>query len=64
MSKAAGVSQFITSAKITQEDADAIRAEYEASDVTQAELADEYGITQATISRLLQGKTWNHEDDE
>lgn len=38
----------------------AIRARYAAGGVTQDELADEYGISQGTVSAILTGKRWAH----
>lgn len=40
-------------AKLTQEDADAIRAQYAAGGITQPRLAAQWGISQSTINNIL-----------
>lgn len=45
--------------KISSEDAASIRETYARGGVSQQSLADEYGVTQAAISAVIRGKTWN-----
>jgi hypothetical protein len=46
--------------KLTLEDAREIRERYDAEDITQAELADEYGVSGSTISHVVNGRAWTH----
>lgn len=48
------------SAKISADDARAIRDEYEAGRRTQAEIAWDYGITQNNVSKIVRKRTWKH----
>lgn len=43
------------SAKLTDDEVDQIRTEYESTNVTQSELADEYGVDQSLISLIANG---------
>jgi hypothetical protein len=45
-------------AKLTQAQADSIRAEYEHGNVTQGQLANRYGVSRAMISRLCCGHSY------
>lgn len=47
-------------ARLTEEQVSAIRKHYSSGDVTQRQLACEYGVAQSTISRLLAGQCWQH----
>lgn len=47
-------------AKLTAEHAVAIRAEYAAGGITQAQLAAKYGLTQPQINRIITRKRWAH----
>ncbi len=52
-------------AKLTSEDAEAIRLLYDSGGYTQAEIAYSYGVTRSTISKVVNDKTWKgaaHED--
>jgi DNA-binding XRE family transcriptional regulator len=44
--------------KLTEERVREIRLRYRAGVVTQAELAEEYGVKRNTISRIVSGKRW------
>jgi hypothetical protein len=46
------------SAKLTQTQADAIRAEYDRGGVIQGQLAKKYGVSRALISRICRGKSY------
>ena len=46
--------------KLTENDVRKIRKEH--PDKTQQELADEYGLTQATISQITRRESWTHVD--
>lgn len=45
--------------KLTSRDVDFIRA---AKDTTQAALASKFGVDQSTISDVLTGRSWNHQE--
>lgn len=45
-------------AKLTFEQADAIRAEYAAGGISQTEIAERYGVKQAGISRVIRGVSY------
>lgn len=45
-------------AKINQQIADEIRQRYSAGEITQKQLATEYGIAQSKISAVITGQTW------
>jgi hypothetical protein len=45
-------------AKLTAEQVDAIRYRYAAGGILQRELADEYRVTQTTISKIVRGVRW------
>lgn len=47
-------------AKLTEDRARAIRAEWAAGGITQRELAERHGVTQSNVSRLLAGQSWKH----
>lgn len=47
-------------AKLTNDDVLQITARYKSGSATQRQLASEYGIGQAQISRILLGKRWRH----
>jgi predicted XRE-type DNA-binding protein len=44
---------------LTREEVEELREEYETSDKSQFELADEYGISQPNVSRIVNNRTWN-----
>lgn len=46
--------------KLTREDAEDIRHKYDThpGGIKQEELADEFGVTQATVSRIIRNKCW------
>ena len=44
--------------KLTREKAEEIRVRYEAGDVSQQALADEYGVCQKNVSRIVRGLSW------
>lgn len=46
--------------KLVESQVAEIRARYSGGDITQKELAAEFGITISTINSLLKGKTWKH----
>lgn len=50
-------------AKLTSEQVAAIRALYAPGVVTLQVLADEYGVSKPTISRIINGKRWKHLSD-
>lgn len=50
----------VSLAKLTESDVVAIRHEYEAGGITQARLADRYGVTGAAIFYVVRRKTWKH----
>lgn len=45
-------------AKLTWDIATTIRGRYQAGGISQQRLADEYGVSQVTISKIAQGKFW------
>jgi DNA-binding MarR family transcriptional regulator len=45
-------------AKLTQVDIDAIRSRYAAGGILQRELADEFGVRQGQVSRILSRTRW------
>lgn len=45
-------------AKLSAEQVDAIRYRYTAGGILQRELAEEYGVTQTTISKIVRGVRW------
>ena len=45
-------------AKVTREQVEDIREWYATGNISQKDLADEYGLTQATVSRIVCGVTW------
>jgi hypothetical protein len=45
---------------ITEADVRIIRARYAAGGVSQQRLGDEYGMNQASISKILLRQTWRH----
>lgn len=49
-----------TGAKLTDITATEIRARYATGQCSQASLAKEYGVCQASISELIRGLTWKH----
>lgn len=46
--------------RLTADIVRAMRAKYAAGSVTQTELANEYGVTQANVSEIILRKTWKH----
>lgn len=46
--------------KLREEDVMEIRKAYRAGDITQAALANKYGVNQAEISNIINGQTWKH----
>lgn len=44
--------------KLSEADVGNIRLRYLGSSATQQELADEYGVAQTTVSKLLRGESW------
>lgn len=48
------------SAKLTDRDVRAIRRRYAAGGVRQRDLADDYGVVQSLISRVINGHIWGH----
>ena len=46
--------------KLSSVDASAIRSMYETGRWSQKSLAEEFGVSQQTISDLLRGRTWKH----
>jgi hypothetical protein len=47
------------SAKLSQQDAETIRSRYNNGDITQRQLAEEYGVCQGTITQIVCNKIWN-----
>ncbi len=47
-------------AKLTEEDVREIRRMYSIGERSQQSIADEYGVAQHTVSKLLRRKTWAH----
>jgi len=45
-------------AKLTKEEVEQIRWKVENTDLTQAQIADRYDVTQPTVSAISNGKTW------
>jgi hypothetical protein len=45
---------------LTEDQVRKIRAEYALGGVTQQSLADQYGVSQLTISRIIRRKIWSH----
>lgn len=45
-------------AKITDRDVEEIRARYSVGDITQEELAAEYGVDRTNISHIVCGRSW------
>lgn len=52
----------IGNAKVTQEIAERMRAEYQPGVVGQAELGRRYGVTQSHVSQILRGTHWTARD--
>jgi len=52
------------SAHLTEAQVAAIRRRYAAGGSTQVSLADEYGVSQTTISAITRGASWRHSDME
>jgi len=50
----------VPNAKLTDAQVIEIRQRYRAGDISQAQLAREYGVTHATMGSLLHRKTWHH----
>ena len=48
------------SARLTEDDVLAIRAEYAAGGITQANLADKYGVAASHLSHIITGRKWKH----
>lgn len=46
---------------MTREKAMELRRRYFAREAKQVDLAREYGLSQATVSRIVSGLTWNHQ---
>lgn len=49
-------------AKLTEEEAEAIRVAYSVGRSTQAQLAQVFGVSPALISHVVTGKAWTHAD--
>ena len=49
-------------AKLTEADIREIREDYASGKVSQSKLAEEYEVTQATISSIVLRKSWRHVD--
>lgn len=47
-------------AKLTPQEAREIKNKYENTDKTQYDVADEYGVDQKTVSKIVNGKAWKH----
>lgn len=47
-------------AKLTRVEVSEIRRRYAAGGVTQQQLADEYGVSNPNICRVLKGDAWTH----
>lgn len=47
-------------AKLTDENVKEIRKAYREGNITQKELGKRYGVTQASICRILNGHSWTH----
>ena len=48
------------SSKLTAEIVESIRSRYALGEATQYKLADEFGVCQAHISIIINGKSWKH----
>jgi predicted transcriptional regulator len=44
--------------KLTREEVEEIRNRYKNEDITQAELGQDYGVTQRHISDVVNGESW------
>lgn len=49
-------------AKVTEADVREMRQRYEEEPVSQYDLADQYGLTQSTVSDILRREIWDHVD--
>jgi len=47
-------------AKLTEEEAEAVRVAYAVGKSTQAQLAQVFGVSRALISHIVTGKSWSH----
>jgi len=57
------VGQNNGAAKLKPNDVLNIRRRYGEGDITQAELAHDFGVTQTTIGRIVNGEAWPHLND-
>lgn len=48
------------SAKLTQDDVEAIRAEYARGEVSQRHLATQYGVAPSAVWNVIHGRTWTN----
>lgn len=46
--------------KLTREDVHRIRAIYNLDETSQAGIAEDFGISQTTVSKIVRGETWGH----
>jgi hypothetical protein len=52
--------EAVTTAKLTEQQVRDIRERYASGGINQYQLADEYGVTQVLISRIIRRKVWRH----